>query len=395
MDLASAGSEWLNLLFRWAHITIGIGWIGASFYFVWLDLALRARKKMNQGVAGTVWMVHGGGCYHVEKYAVAPDELPEDLHWFKWEAYLTWVTGIALLILQYYLNAKSYLIDPQVLSLEPWQAISISVVSIIAGWAIYDLLCRSPLGRNEAALAIVLFVVIVGWAAFFSQVFSARGALIHTGALIGTIMAANVFMIIIPRQKKATNSLMQGETPDPSHGAIAKQRSVHNNYLTLPVLLMMVTSHYPAFVSHPLKWALVGLIVIAGASVRHAINCHDAGKGGPQVIGVLIVGFLAVMAAFLLTAYRPDKGQGEAISDQEALRIVTQRCVTCHSASPTHDAFDEAPAGIKLDTLEEIVRHASVIDAQAVSGQAMPLGNETGMTDAERRNLGVWLGTRQ
>ena len=391
MDWASAASEWTNLLFRWAHITIGIGWIGASFYFVWLDLALRKRKDMKKGVAGTVWMVHGGGFYHVEKYEVAPDQLPTDLHWFKWEAYLTWVTGIVLLILQYYINATSYLIDPQILPLEPWQAISISAASLLVGWILYDLLCRSPLGKNEGLLAAVLFVIILAWAAFFSEVFSGRGALVHTGALIGTMMAANVFMVIIPRQRKAAKSLLAGETPDPSHGIIAKQRSVHNNYLTLPVLLMMVSSHYPAFVSHPFKWAIVGLIVIAGASVRHFINGHDAGKNLGTIVWVLGVGVGAILLAYGITAYRPDSAGGAMISNDRAFEIVSQRCGACHAATPSHEAFDEAPAGLRFDTLEEIIRHRDAIRAQAVIGQTMPLGNETEMTMDERRNLGTWL----
>jgi uncharacterized membrane protein len=395
MEWASAANEWLNLLFRWVHITIGIGWIGASFYFVWLDLAMRKRKKMNKGVSGTVWMVHGGGFYHVEKYAVAPNRLPTDLHWFKWEAYLTWVTGIVLLILQYYINASSYLIDPQVLSLVPWEAIGISIASLIGGWVIYDLLCRSPLGKNEGLLAAILFSVILGWTVFFSEVFSGRGALIHTGALIGTMMAANVFMVIIPRQAKAAKSLLAGEAPDPSHGIIAKQRSVHNNYLTLPVLLMMVSSHYPAFVSHPHKWAIVGLIVVAGASVRHFINGHDAGKNFGQIFWVLIVGLAAVIIAFVLTAYRPNAGQGVMISDERALQIVEIRCATCHSAVPTHESFEEAPAGIRFDSLEEIARHSAAIRSQAIDGQAMPLGNETEMTEEERQNLGVWLAAQK
>lgn len=391
MDWASAATEWLNLLFRWAHITIGIGWIGASFYFVWLDLAMRHRKNMNKGVSGTVWMVHGGGFYHVEKYAVAPDQLPDDLHWFKWEAYLTWITGIVLLVLQYYINARSYLIDPQILPLESWQAILISVASLIGGWVLYDLLCRSPLGRSEGLLAGILFLVVLAWTVFFSEVFSGRGALIHTGALIGTIMAANVFMVIIPRQEKAAKSLLVGDAPDPSHGIIAKQRSVHNNYLTLPVLLMMVSSHYPAFVSHPYKWVIVGLIVIAGASVRHFINGHDAGKHFNATAWVLIVGFLAICLAFMVTAYRPGAGRGTMISDDRALEIVQTRCATCHAAVTTHESFDEAPAGVRFDSLDEIIRHSDAIRSQAVIGQAMPLGNETEMTMQERQNLGLWL----
>ncbi len=394
MEWASAANEWLNLLFRWAHIIFGIGWIGASFFFVWLDLAMRKRDKMSKGVAGTVWMVHGGGFYHVEKYAVAPDKLPGDLHWFKWEAYLTWMTGIVLLILQYYINAKSYLIDPQVYPLEPWQAITISVASLIIGWIVYDLLCRSKLATNEALLAPILFVIILAWAALFSELFSGRGALIHTGALIGTMMAANVFMVIIPRQNKAAKSLLAGEAPDPAHGIIAKQRSLHNNYLTLPVLIMMVSSHYPALVSHPYKWMIVGLIVIAGASVRHFVNGHDAGKPIGQIVWVLIVGIVATFLAYAMTAYRPGAGGGVEISDERAFEIVRTRCSVCHSANPTHEDFEEAPSGIRLDSLEDILRHGEVIRVQSVIGQTMPLGNETEMTDDERRNLGVWLAAR-
>ncbi len=385
-------SEWLNLLLRWSHIIIGIGWIGASFYFVWLDIALRAREKMNPGVSGTVWMVHGGGFYHVEKYAVAPDTLPPDLHWFKWEAYLTWVTGFGLLILQYYVNAKSYLIDPAVMAIEPWQAISISLASLLFGWLIYDGLCRSPIGKKPMLLAAILFGIILAATAFYSEVFSGRGALIHVGALIGTWMAANVFMVIIPRQNLAAKSLLAGEAPDPSHGQIAKQRSLHNNYLTLPVLLMMVSSHYPGLISHHWKWVIVGLIVISGGMVRHFINGHDAGKKFGAIAWSLGLAILAFVAAVTVSGLRLNSGTDvTGVSDQEIQSIVDRHCVACHAAAPTHEFFEEAPAGIQFDDLAELVRFAEQVKVQSVTGQTMPLGNENAMTSEEREKLGIWL----
>lgn len=393
VDLGGVLGEWLNLLLRWAHIIIGIGWIGASFYFVWLDLSFRPRAKMNPGVSGTSWMVHGGGFYHVEKYTVAPSSLPEDLHWFKWEAYLTWVTGFALLVVQYYWNARAYLIDPSVMALEPWQAIAVSLGGLVAGWVIYDGLCRSPIGRNGPLLALLVFALIIAAAFGFSAVFSGRGALIHIGAFIGTLMAANVFMVIIRKQRVATLALMAGRTPDPALGATAKQRSVHNNYLTLPVLLMMVSSHYPLLTSHPHKWLVVALIVVVGAGVRHAINRHDAGEKGMPVTGPLAAAAVALLAAIVVTAVRPGAGNAVLVSESEALTIVQTHCIACHAEKPTNEAFEAPPAGLRFETRDQIAAQKDRIMVQAVIGNAMPLGNETGMTTQERAKLGAWLKT--
>lgn len=396
MDLTSLLTEWLNLLLRWTHFVIGIGWIGASLYFVWMDLAFRPRSKMNPGVSGTVWMVHGGGFYHVEKYQVAPEHLPEDLHWFKWEAYLTWVTGFALLILQYYWSASAYLIDPDVAALQPWQAIAISVVSLALGWLIYDGLCRSPLAAKPALLAAAIFALIVAAAYGYTQVFSGRGALIHIGALIGTMMAANVFMVIIPKQRRATKALLAGEAPDPRLGETAKQRSVHNNYLVLPVLLMMVSSHYPLLVGHPLKWLIAAFIVVVGAAVRHHINSFDKGAERAGYAWALPLAALALLGAIAVSAYRPDVGRASAeVSDAQALAIVRANCAVCHAARPTYEGFDEAPAGVRLDTLEDVLRQADRVRAQAVDSTAMPLGNVTGMSRDDRLALGAWLAARQ
>ncbi|WP_417683835.1 urate hydroxylase PuuD [Roseibium sp.] len=382
--------EWLNLLFRWGHLIVGIGWIGTSFYFIALDLSLRKREQMKEGVLGTAWEVHGGGFYHVEKYMVAPKELPSDLIWYKWEAYLTWVTGFALLVVQYYFNATSYLIDPSVLKLTPGEAILISVMSLVAGWLVYDRLCKSPIGRSTPLLAVSLFVLILGAAYLFTHVFSGRGAFIHVGAFVGTIMAVNVFGIIIPNQKKIAASLMKGEAPDPALGAMGKQRSVHNNYLTLPVLLMMVSNHYPMLTGHPHSWLLVALILVIGGMVRHFLNRHDAGDPLAKFWWSLPVAAVGLIAAIIMTAPK-DYSSADAVSDASVLTIARTHCAACHAAVPTHEAFEEAPKEIHLETIEDLKRYADQVMVQAVQSDAMPLGNETGMSDDERALLGAWI----
>jgi uncharacterized membrane protein len=384
--------DWLNLLFRWAHLIVGIGWIGTSFYFIALDLALRKREGMKDGVSGTAWEVHGGGFYHVEKYLVAPSELPPDLIWYRWEAYLTWVTGFALLILQYYWRADTFLIDPAALPLLPGQAIAISVLSLVAGWFIYDGLCRSALGSNTTVLAAAVFILIVAAAWFYSHVFSGRGALIHVGAFVGTIMAVNVFGIIVPNQKKIVAALVAGRAPDPRLGAIGKQRSVHNNYLTLPVLVMMVSNHYPMLSSHPQTWLVVSMIVVMGGAARHFLNRHDAGDPFAKIAWALPVAAVALAVAVYLTAPRIDAAMaGLNVSGEEALAIVDKHCVMCHSAHPTRAGFDAPPKGVVFASVDDLRRHADQILAQAVNGTAMPLGNETGMTEQERQRLGAFL----
>jgi uncharacterized membrane protein len=384
--------DWLNLAFRWAHLVVGIGWIGTSFYFIALDLSLRKRAGMEEGVSGTAWEVHGGGFYQVEKYLVAPKELPPDLVWYKWEAYLTWVTGFALLILQYYWHADSYLISRSVLLMLPAQAIFISVASLVVGWFAYDWLCKSRIGANTTALAIAVFALIIAAAWFYAQVFSGRGALIHVGAFIGTLMAVNVFGIIIPNQKKIVASLMAHEAPDSRLGAVGKQRSVHNNYLTLPVLVLMVSAHYPMLTSHSQSWLVVALIIVIGASVRHFLNRHDAGDPLFKIAWTLPVAAVALGTAIWLTAPRVDASlAGLEVSAGEVLNIVGRHCVMCHSASPTHEGFDEPPKEMIFESIDDIHQHAAAIVAQTVHGDAMPLGNETAMTPEERRLLGAYL----
>ena len=384
--------DWLNLAFRWAHLVVGIGWIGTSFYFIALDLSLRKREHMNEGVYGTAWEVHGGGFYHVEKYLVAPKTLPDDLVWYKWEAYLTWATGFALLVLQYYWRADAFLIDRAVMPLLPAQAVVISLLGLAGGWFAYDAICKSVLGKSPLVLAVTVFALIMVGAVIFSHVFSGRGALIHVGAFVGTIMAVNVFGVIIPNQRKIAAALIAGRSPDPALGAQGKQRSVHNNYLTLPVLAMMVSNHYPFLTGYPRPWLLVALILVIGAAVRHFLNRHDAGDPFAKIAWTLPVAAVALVAAIILTAPKGNASfAGIEVSDGEVMAIIGTHCVMCHSEHPSHEGFDAPPKGVVLGSLDDLRRHSVEIMAQAVHADTMPLGNETGITDAERRKLGAWL----
>lgn len=382
--------EWVNLILRWAHMIVGIGWIGTSFYFVALDYSLN-RQNQKQGVYGAAWQVHGGGFYHVEKYTVAPPELPPRLHWFQWEAYLTWATGFGLMVVQYYLHAGAYLIDPAVMALTPLQAIAISIVSLFAGWVIYDVLCRS-LGERTLWLAIGVFVLILLASVLYTKIYSGRGAFLHVGAFVGTIMAFNVFAVIIPNQKKMVAQLIRGQTPDARYGQIGKQRSLHNNYLTLPVLLMMVSPHYPFLSSHPQSWLVVALILVSGGLFRHLLNRIDAGDGWNQYGWAAPVAIFALIVAIYLTAPAGKSANAlNAVSDADVVAISAHHCVMCHAKTPTHASFQEPPKNVILESAGDFRRYAPLIMAQAVQTKAMPLGNQTAMTDAEREKLGQWI----
>ncbi len=375
--------EWLNILVRWGHMVAGIAWIGTSFYFVALDLSLRN---------GEAWEVHGGGFYHVKKFLVAPPDLPPDLIWFKWEAYLAWITGFLLLIIQYYVQADLFLIDPDVLPLSNWQAIAISVVSLFAGWLIYDLLCKSWLGQNTAWLALSVFMLILAASYGFGQVFSGRGAFIHAGAFIGTMMAANVFAVIIPNQRKITAALLKGEKPDPKYGIIGKQRSLHNTYLTLPVLFMMTSNHYAIITGHPQAWAIVGLVVLGGGVARHFLLRTEVGDDISKLAWSIPVIALCLVGAVMLTEPAPSAGyQGLKVSDAEVMAVVQTHCQSCHSANPTDAKIKVAPKGVVFENTQDLRRYIKQIDAQSVRNKTMPLGNKTGMTIDERQKLGAWL----
>ena len=382
--------DWASLLVRWAHVMFGIMWIGTSFYFIWLDASLRKRKD-DPAIAGESWQVHGGGFYQAEKYLVAPKELPAELHWFKYEAYFTWITGFLLLAIIYYWGAETFLVNPSAKDITPELAVAMSIVSLAVGWIVYDLVCRSPLGNNTAVLAVCVFVLIAVSSYFYSEVFSGRAAFLHIGAFIGTIMAANVFFIIIPNQKETVAALVAGKAPEALLGVQAKQRSLHNNYLTLPVVFMMISNHYPITYGHELNW-LIGLgVVVAGGLIRHFFNQHDAGaldwagKAAIPAAGVALVALIAVSASRLGTDL------GREVEFAEVRQIVNSHCISCHSATPTEEGFEEAPAGVMFDTPHDVRKYAAQIVAQVVLTDTMPLGNLTEMTQEERDALGAWV----
>jgi uncharacterized membrane protein len=384
--------EWMNMLVRWLHVITGIAWIGASFYFVWLDNSLRppapGSDLANKGVAGELWAVHGGGFYNPQKYLVAPAELPAELHWFKWEAYSTWLSGFALLVIVYWLNAQAMMVDRAVADLAPWQAVGVGLGCIVAGWIVYDLLCRSPLGKHDLAFGVVVFALLVGAAWVLTHVLSGRAAYIHVGAMIGTIMVANVAMVIIPGQRRMVEAMRAGQKPDPVYGIRGKQRSVHNNYFTLPVVFIMISNHFAMTYRHPHAWAVLAVIMAAGVFIRHFFNLRHKGRVEwvyPAIGVALLLGLAVVLAP-----PRPAAAKG-TVDFARVQAIVAQRCVSCHAAHPTQPGFASAPAGVMLDDAHGIAQNAPRIYQQAVQLKAMPLANMTNMTDAERTEIGAWF----
>ena len=377
--------EWVNLLLRWAHVIVGIAWIGASFYFIWLDNHLEPSR--DPALTGELWAIHGGGFYRVEKFSLAPRELPRLLHWFKWEAYWTWITGFALLAAMYYASAELYLIDPAVMPLSKPMAIGIGVGSLIVSLAVYEALCRSPLGRNDVLLSLILLAVLALTAWGLTKVFSGRGAFIHYGAILGTIMAANVAHVIIPGQRRMVAAMSQGRAPDPVDALLGKQRSVHNTYFTLPVVFTMIAGHYAMSFGHRWAWlALVGL-TLAGALVRVWFVMRHKGAAP---IAVLLAGIACIVATAILISPRTEL-QTEPVAFEDVKRVIDARCVSCHADKPTFQGIAEAPKGAKLDTPERIRAQAALIHQQTVASRAMPPGNLTGMTEEERGLLGRWL----
>jgi len=382
--------DWLQLAVRWLHMITGIAWIGASFYFVWLNNNIRPPKIRDQGdgeVDGELQAIHGGGFYKVQRFALAPKELPHDLHWFYWEAYTTWISGITLLILVYYLNPKIYLIDTNIANLSVPVAIGLSIGTILAGYIVYDLLQRSPLGKNNAAFGIVFFafVVAAGW--FLCHNFGGRAAYIHVGAMLGTIMVANVSSVIVPSQRELVNAKKEGRLPDKKMAEAAKTRSLHNNYITLPVLFIMISNHYPFTFSHEYNWIVLAAIALAGALVRHWFNLRGQGRSAPWLWAVSAIVFIA---AVVLTIPKKSAG-GAPVAFKEIDALMGKHCRACHSEKPTDQIFKIAPNGVKYDTPEQIQVMAAKIKARAVDTPSMPFGNKTNMTKEEREVLGRWI----
>lgn len=396
--------EWLSFAVRWLHVITAVAWIGSSFYFIALDLGLVKRAHLPVGAYGEEWQVHGGGFYHIQKYLVAPATMPEHLTWFKWESYATWLSGFFLLAVVYYGGADLFLIDQSVLPLSQWQAIGLSVASLGLGWLIYDLLCKSPLGKNTWGLMVFLYVALVAMAWGYTQIFTGRAAFLHLGAFTATIMSANVFMIIIPNQKIVVADLIAGCTPDPKYGMIAKQRSLHNNYLTLPVIFFMLSNHYPLAFATQFNWIIASLVFLMGVTVRHWFNTTHARKGRPTWTW-LVTGLIFIVIMWLSTVPKILTGeQAEAakalspvqlafLSDSQfapARDAVQARCSMCHAAEPVWDGVNFTPKSVKLETDEEIAAHAREIYLQAGRSHAMPPGNVTNMTAEERALLTAW-----
>jgi uncharacterized membrane protein len=414
--------DWISLFVRWFHVVAGVAWIGASFYFIWLDNNLRTPPKWKQdkGIKGDLWAIHGGGFYEVAKYAYGPEKMPETLHWFKWEAYTTWLSGFALLIIVYYFGASAYLIDPSVNAMSPTTAISLGLGLIFGGLALYEFACRSPLAKYPLAFGIGLVALVCIVSYLSTQWFSGRGAYIHVGALIGTIMAENVFFNIMPNQRKMVAAVADKKDIDPNWGASAKLRSVHNNYFTLPLLFIMISNHYPMTYQHSQNWLVLIAIMAAAAWIRHFFNLRHVGTTKP---GILVSGAVAMLAIALwvswpqspshtsneghkdvslvdevgkkVTANNAVAQASSEVSNERVVSLITTHCVGCHSRTPTDDIFKVAPLGVVLDTWEDIERFAPQVVRRTTVTKDMPFLNKTKMTDEERQEIARWFAQRQ
>ncbi len=380
--------EWLNLVVRWAHVVLGIAWIGASFYFIFLENSLNRTKDLRDELAGNLWAIHGGGFYYVEKYKNAPGVLPENLHWFKYEAYFTWLTGFLLLIIVYYMNAKSFMVDTAVSDISPSTAVAIGLAALISGWIIYDLMCRSPLLKKPKLFGLIgfAFLILLSW--ILSKYLSGRAAFIHVGALLGTIMAGNVFFVIIPSQKALVNAAKKNLPPDPWKGKYAGLRSLHNNYITLPVIFVMISNHFPQTFATSYNWAILAVLTIGSVAIRHYINLYEKGR---QLTWLLVFAAIALFALVFVT--KPETGSAgkTPVNFTQVFPIIQNRCESCHSSHPTDDVQKTAPNGIMFDTPEQVVQHKDRILFRAVQTKTMPQGNKTSITEEERELIGAWI----
>ena len=392
--------EWLSFGVRWLHIVTAIAWIGSSFYFIALDLGLRQRPGLPAGAHGEEWQVHGGGFYHIQKYLVAPAEMPEHLTWFKWESYATWLSGFAMLCVVYYAGADLFLIDRNVLDVSQPVAVLISLASLALAWIFYDLMCKSPLAKNDTALMLVLYVFLVAMAWGYTQIFSGRAAFLHLGAITATVMSANVALVIIPNQKIVVADLIAGRKPDPKYGKIAKTRSLHNNYLTLPVIFLMLSNHYPLAYATEFNWVIASLVFIIGVLVRHYFNTVHARKGNPHwtwalsaILFVIII-WLSTVPAALTGEKKLSATEQSFIASTHFPAVkdtVLSRCSMCHAAEPAWEGVAFAPKGVLLDSDASIAAHAREIYLQAGRSHAMPPGNVTQVTAQERALLVAWF----
>ncbi len=402
MELTILGA-WAEFAVRWLHVITAIAWIGSSFYFIALDLGLHRDRNLASGADGEEWQVHGGGFYHIQKYLVAPESMPDHLVWFKWEAYSTWLSGAALLMLVYWMGAEIYLIDANKADLAVWQGVLISAASLTIGWLVYDFLCKSPLGEKPTTLMVLLFVllVIMGWG--YNQIFTGRAMMLHLGAFTATIMSANVFFTIMPNQRIVVADLKAGRAPDPKYGKIAKLRSTHNNYLTLPVIFLMLSNHYPLAFATPYNWLIAALVFLMGVTIRHYFNSLHARKGNPHwTWGVTVVLFLIVV--WLSTAPQigmdaeasePKGRYAEAEGFEQVTDIVLGRCSMCHAAEPGWDGILWAPKGVRLETPAQIAAEAHRIYLHSGVSEAMPPANLTWMEPEERAAIVAWYRAAQ
>jgi len=399
--------EWLEFAVRWVHIITAIAWIGSSFYFIALDLGLKKNSSLPYGVTGEEWQVHGGGFYNIQKYSIAPSNLPQDLIWFKWESYSTWLSGFFLLAIVYYGGADLYLIDTEIADINNFQAILISLGSILFGWIIYNTACKSPLGNNSNLLLLLLFFFLLFLSLFYTSIFSGRAAFLHLGAITATLMTANVFFIIIPNQKIVVSDLKAGRKPDPKFGIIAKQRSTHNNYLTLPVIFFMLSSHYPLAFASELNWAIAPLVFLLGVSIRHYFNTYHATK--KKLYWTWIITFIIFAVIIGLSSYKKNSlSLSENVIDLERIYnleitdlnnevhdIISARCTMCHAREPLWDGFLHPPKGFVVENKEDIKRYARQVYVQSAISKAMPPNNISYMEDIERFTIQYWYENTQ
>jgi uncharacterized membrane protein len=400
--------DWLEFAVRWLHVITAIAWIGSSFYFIALDLGLRRDHALPEGVHGEEWQVHGGGFYHIQKYLVAPSALPEHLTWFKWESYATWMSGFVLLILVYYLGADLYLLDQEKMALPVWGGIGLSLASLVLGWFGYSALCKSRIGQHSTALMILLYLLLVLLSWGFTQIFTGRAAFIHLGAITATIMSANVFLVIIPNQKIVVADLKAGRTPDAKYGQIAKQRSTHNNYLTLPVIFLMLSGHYPLAFATEYSWVIASLVFLMGVSIRHYFNSLHARQGNPRwtwaVTAALFLAIMALSVAPLFSHKNPEKeaswqtdgltGQASLLANHPDFEAVTDivmgRCSMCHAKEPYYERILWPPKGVMLETPVQIATQAKSVFLHSAVSHAMPPANITWMEPEERQLIKRW-----